>query len=240
MRTRGYEPGGAAAVLLPGSGSSADFVRRSFGPALPGWELITPEPVPGASVVASAGADLDAAVRRYGARLAGGVSLGAHIAARWAAGNAGAGRATVAGLLVALPAWVGAPGPVAAASAAAAAEVERLGPRAAAAQAATAGAPAWVAAELAAAWPRYGAELAATLRATAAAPGPTRDELRAIDVPVGLVAFRDDPMHPADAAEEWAALIPRCAVEWLRLDDPAADRSVLGRAAVRAWERAAP
>jgi pimeloyl-ACP methyl ester carboxylesterase len=235
VRTRGHEPGGPAAVLLPGSGSSADFVRRAFGPALPGWDLVTPEPVPGAAVVDAAWADVDTAVRRYGARLAGGVSLGAHVAARWAAAN----PATVAGLLIALPAWVGAPGPVAAASAVAAAEVERLGPAAAAARAARGGGPAWVAAELAAAWPRYGTELPATLRATAAAPGPTPAELRAIDVPVGIVAFRDDPMHPSGAAEHWAALLPHAAIEWLRLDDPAPDRAVIGQAAVRAWTRAA-
>jgi pimeloyl-ACP methyl ester carboxylesterase len=234
VRTRGHEPGGPAAVLLPGSGSSADFVRRAFGPALPGWGLVTPVPVPGAGVVEAAYAQLDAAVRRAGARLVGGVSLGAHIAARWAASN----PAALDGLLVALPAWVGAPGVVAAASGAAAAEVERLGAAGAAARAGRNGAPGWVAAELAAAWPRYGAELPATLRAAAASAGPTPEELRAIDVPVGLVAFRDDPMHPADAAQDWAALLPRCAVEWLDLEDPAADRSVLGRAAVRAWERA--
>jgi pimeloyl-ACP methyl ester carboxylesterase len=220
------------AVVLPGSASATDFVRRAFGAALAGagYELVAPEPRPGAGVVAAAAAALTA-VRP---RLAGGVSLGAHVAARWAAG-----QPRIEGLLLALPAWTGPPGTVAAASELAAAEVERLGPERAAAGARAAGGPAWVADELAAAWPRYGAELAATLRAAAAAPGPGIEELRRITVPVGLVAFRDDPMHPAGVAEEWAALLPCAAVEWLRLGDLAGDRAPLGHAAVRAWRRAA-
>ncbi len=230
---------GPIAVLLPGSGSSADFVQRAFGPALAaaGYRLVTPPPVPGGRVATAALADLDAAARGRAGVLVGGVSLGAHIAARWAAGAVAGPR--LAGLVLALPAWTGPPGPVAAASAVAAAAVERHGPAAALRVAAAAGGPRWIIDELAASWPGYGADLAGTLRATAVTPGPDPAQLRRIGVPVGLVGFRDDPMHPAGVTEEWAGLIPRCAVEWLRLADLADDRSLLGAAALRAWHRAA-
>jgi pimeloyl-ACP methyl ester carboxylesterase len=225
---------GATAVLLPGSGSTADFVRRAFGPALAGagYALVTPDPEPGAGVAAAA---LDA-LDRCPAELVGGVSLGAHLAVRWAAMQP---RGRTEGMLLALPAWTGAPGPIAAASAVAAAGVERHGTAGALRLAAAAGGEPWVIEELSAAWPTYGTELPATLRATSVEPGPTAEELRAVDVPVGLVGFRDDPMHPAPVVEEWAGLLACCAVEWLKLADLAADRSLLGTAALRALRRAA-
>jgi pimeloyl-ACP methyl ester carboxylesterase len=301
------------AVLLPGSGSTADFVHRAFDRPLAaaGYRLVAPEPQPGPGVVAAAAAALAGALRQHRVALVGGVSLGAHVATSWAAAAAGTGTrpgtgspvgssdrdssdrdsshrdsghrdsghrdsghrdsghrdagdraagdraagdrdagdraagdrdgsdgATVAGLLLTLPAWTGPPGAVAAAAAAAATAVQRYGRAGALQVAAAAGGERWVVDELAVAWPRYGADLAATLRATAAAPGPSRAELRRIDLPVGLVGFRDDPMHPAEVTEEWAGLLPRCAVEWLDLADLAADRSRLGAAALTAWRRA--
>jgi pimeloyl-ACP methyl ester carboxylesterase len=230
------DAGDPVAALLPGSGSSGDFIRRAFGPPLAaaGYRLVAPEPRPGADVVAAATAALAETVRRHRVRLVGGVSLGAHVAATWAA----AGAAGVDGLLLALPAWTGPPGPAAAAARVAASAVQRHGTAAALQVASAAGGTRWVVDELAAAWPRYGVDLADTLRAAAAAPGPDRDELRRISLPVGLVGFRDDPMHPAEVTEEWAGLLPRCAVEWLDLADLATDRSRLGAAALRAWHRA--
>jgi pimeloyl-ACP methyl ester carboxylesterase len=227
---------GPVAVLLPGAGSSADFVRRAFARPLTeaGCELVAVSPVPGPGVVEAGYAALDAAARAYGPRLtlAGGISLGAHIAARWAAATAAA-----PGLLLALPAWSGAPGPVAAATAAAADRVARLG-MGDAVRAAGAGPVRWVAAELAAAWPAYGAELVATLRAAAAAPGPSVAELRSVTAAAGVVCFADDPLHPAGVAEEWASLLPRGGLARLRLADLAGDRSVLGSAALRALKAA--
>ena len=205
-------------MVLPGAGSSADFVRRAF--LLPlraaGYALVAPQPVPGADLVPAAFRSLDAAAAEHGPRLrlVGGISLGAHTAARWTA----ACRADVDGVLLVLPAWTGAPGGVAAATAESAGLVERLG---------TAGA-------LAAAWPAYGDGLAPSLRAAAAAPGPTPAELSALGVPAGLVAFPDDPLHPAAVAHEWAAAIPRAAVRELPLAAPAADRSILGTTALAA------
>ena len=199
--------------------------------------------MPGADLVAASFRALDAAAAEYGPapvwRLAGrgGISAcGAHARAPRPrpADRAGAGglRARRRGLVLALPAWTGAPGAVAAATAASADLVERLGTAAALAAAGTA--VGWVAAELAAAWPAYGDGLAASLRAAAAAPGPTLAELAALPVPAGLVAFADDPLHPAAVAQEWAAAIPRAAVRELPLVAPAADRSVLAATALAA------
>lgn len=235
-------PGPQVAVVLAGAGSSAGFVTRAFGGPLAaaGYRLVAPPPVPGPDVVPAALAALDRARRTYGPRLAivGGVSLGAHLAVRWAAA-APAGDPPLDGLLLALPAWTGPPGPVASATASSAATVARLGV-AGALRRAAAGAVPWVSDELAAAWPGYGDLLAATLLAAAAAPGPDPAQLAAVGVPVGLAAFTDDPMHPVAVAETWAGLLPRAAVHRLRLADLAADRSPLGAAALAALAAAGP
>jgi len=238
MRQTWGKAGDPVAVVLPGSGSTADFVTRAFGQPLAaaGYALVTADPVAGSQVVAAALAGLAEAARRYPVRLAGGVSLGAQLAVRWAAGSPAAAR--LDGLLLALPAWSGPPGPVAAASAAAADEVEAHGV-AAALRRARHGGVGWVVDELAAAWPRYGAGLALTLRAAAGSAGPTAADLARIDVPVGLAAFVDDPLHPLAVAEQWAGALRRAAVERLHLADPGPDRTVLGAATLRALRRAA-
>jgi pimeloyl-ACP methyl ester carboxylesterase len=232
------------AVLLPGAGSSADFVRRAFAAPLreAGYALVAPPPVPGPDTVVAAFRALDAAAAEYGPRLrlVGGISLGAHIAARWTArwyalrptSCAAEGDVELDGVVLVLPAWTGAPGPVAAATAASADVVERLGTAGALAAAGTA--VGWVAAELTAAWPAYGDGLAASLRAAAAAPGPTLSELASLAVPAGLVACPDDPLHPAAVAREWTAALPHAALRELPLAAPATDRSVLGAAALAA------
>jgi hypothetical protein len=224
--------------VLPGAGSTADFVTRAFGPPLAGagYALVTGDPVAGPEVVARALAGLDEAVRRYRARLAGGVSLGAQVAVRWAAASPAA--ADLDGLLLALPAWSGPPGAVAAASAAAATEVEAHGAAGALRRAGGTGVR-WVLDELAAAWPGYGADLPATLRAAAGSSGPTPAGLARIGVPAGLAAFVDDPLHPLAVAEQWVSAFPRAALERLRLADPGSDRAVLGAATLRALQRAA-
>ena len=158
-------------MVLPGAGSSADFVRRAFLRPLraAGYGLVAPEPVSGADLVRASFRALDAAAAEYGPRLrlVGGVSLGAHTAARWTAAS-GLG---LDGVVLVLPAWTGTPGAVATATAASAELVDLLGTAGALAAAGTA--VGWVAAELAVAWPAYGDGLAASLRAAAVAPGPS-------------------------------------------------------------------
>lgn len=93
------------AVVLPGTGSDAHFVERAFaGPlAAAGVRTVAVDPDP-ARVVGSYLDALDRAAAE-GPVLAGGVSLGAAVALRWAAENSG----RTVGVLAALPAWTGSP-----------------------------------------------------------------------------------------------------------------------------------
>jgi pimeloyl-ACP methyl ester carboxylesterase len=222
------------AVVLPGSGSDEVFIRSVFAGALAGVgvELVAPAPRRGADVVTGYRAALDAAP---GPVVVGGISLGAHVAARWAAAAA-PGR--VAGLLLALPAWTGPPGAAPAALAARWTASRARSGGVAAAVAAAADAPAWLAAELGRAWAGYGAGLAPALAAAAAEPAPTAAELAGLDVPVGLAALVDDPVHPLAVAEGWHAALPRSALVTTTLAAFGADPATLGRAAVLAWLRA--
>ncbi|MGE3284595.1 MAG: alpha/beta hydrolase [Pseudonocardia sp.] len=263
---RAFPP--ATAVVLPGSGSDDDFVRRAFtGPlAALGIRLVAPAPLPGRAVVAGYREALDdaaaGATARGEALLAGGVSLGALVAARWAADRAGAagcpqppsgrspdagrrapghtcGRTAagpLAGLLLALPAWTGEPGdaPAALAARASAAQVRAAGVDGAV-RAARAGAPAWLADELARAWAGHGPGLADALDTAAAEPGPDGAALARIAVPAGVVAAVDDPVHPLAVADAWCAWLPWARLVTTRLDALGADPAVLGRAAVLGW-----
>lgn len=229
--------------MLPGAGSDEVFVRAAFDAPLRavGVRLIAPEPRRDAGVVDGLLAALDAALARAdGPLLVGGVSLGGHVAARWAA-RVDPGR--VAGLLLALPAWTGPhppEGPAAPAALAArltAAQVRRGGIGAALA-AARAGAPPWLVDELARAWAGYGPGLADALDAGASEPGPGPLELAALHLPVGLAAVTDDAVHPVAVARRWLDLLPAAVLHVAGLGAVGADPAVLGRATVLGWLQA--
>lgn len=223
------------AVLLPGTGSDDVFVRSVFATALQavGVRILTPAPRPGSDLVSAHLAALDEH-SADGPVIAGGVSLGAHLAAEWALANPG----RCAGLLLALPAWTGAPSeaPAVLAATASAGLVRSLG-LTRALDVSTADVPAWLAAELRRAWTGYGDGLADSLTA-AIRPAPTAGELTGLDVPTGVAGFLDDPVHPVEVAREWVAALPRAALCTTRLTVVGADPAALGRAAVLAWLRA--
>ncbi|HEV2088384.1 MAG TPA: hypothetical protein VGR21_08740, partial [Cryptosporangiaceae bacterium] len=226
------------AVLLPGTASTADLVHRMFSSPLAahGYALVTTDPPGCGGLVRRQLAALDDAVTRFAPRLVGGVSLGAHLAARWALSR-GPVR-SLDGLLLAMPAWTGPPGRVAAASGAAAEEVARHGLAATVARIEGAAAG-WVADEIAAAWLRYDeAELVAALHATAAAPAPTLADLARVDVPCGLAGLLDDPLHPAAVARRWARALPRAVLVETTLAAVGTDRSAVGHAALLGWHQA--
>jgi pimeloyl-ACP methyl ester carboxylesterase len=240
MWIRYGEVGAPAAVVLPGSGSTAEFVARAFAAPLAaaGHALVTADPPPsrpGVTDPAEAwGLALDALAGEPLA-LVGGVSLGAHAAARWAARRPGA----AGGLLLVMPAWTGPPDAVAAVSGATADEVDGLGVEAVLARlrdlATHTTEAAWVVDELHTAWRRRGrAALVAELHGVAASPGPDLGELRRIAVPCGVVALAGDPLHPASVAADRAARLPAAGL--VTVDHPAvaADRATLGSAALRA------
>jgi len=232
---------GVRAVLLPGSGSDERFVRNVFSAVLRAFGItpVTPVPRPGPGVVDGYRAALDAAAAEPGALLVGGISLGAHVATAWAVRHRAELGERLRGVLVALPAWTGAAdGAPAALAARATASLVRVGGVEAALAEAAAGAPAWLAAELRRAWPRYGAGLAPALEAAAAEPAPTASELARLDVPVGVAALTDDPVHPLPVARTWYAALPRAALDTETLAAFGADPGVVGRAAVLGWLRA--
>jgi pimeloyl-ACP methyl ester carboxylesterase len=241
MWIRHGKAGTPVAVVLPGSGSTAEFVGRAFaGPlAAAGHALVTadpPPPDPDAPDPAEAwGLALDALAAREPFALLGGVSLGAHAAARWASQRPGA----AGGLLLVLPAWTGPPDAVAAVSGATADEIDRLGvePLLARLRTLTTGEAraAWVVDELHTAWRSRGrAALVAELRGVAASRGPDRAELRRIAVRAGVVALAGDPLHPATVARDWVTALPAAGL--VTVDHPAvaADRAALGAAVLRA------
>ncbi|GGN21394.1 thioesterase [Lentzea pudingi] len=211
-------------LLLPGTASDEVFVRSVFTDPL-----------------SQVGAIVDAPrVRTLGERLAaldsawtghpivvGGVSLGAHVAARWAVRNPG----RCAGLVLALPAWTGAPddAPAALAAKASAEIVADQG-----IDAAIAGTTGWLHDELKRAWHGYGDLLAPHLEEASESAAPTLDELETLDVPTGIVGCTDDPVHPIEIARQWADAMPRAVLETITLD---AYPHALGRA-VQAWQRA--
>lgn len=225
------------AVILPGSGSDDHFVRSAFAGPLAALEmdLIVPPPPSGRDVIAAYREALDRAALGCEELIVGGISLGAHVAARWAAEP---GR-RLAGLLLALPAWTGPPGAAPAALAARLTATQvRSGGVAAALASAAAGAPPWLAAELARAWPRYGEGLASVLETAAAEPGPSIGELAGLNVPTGVAALVDDPVHPLEVARLWQELLPRSALVTARMATFGDDPETIGRAAVLAWLRA--
>jgi pimeloyl-ACP methyl ester carboxylesterase len=230
--------GPRTAVLLPGSGSDEVFVRAALAAPLRavGLTVHAPPVRPGSSVVAGYLDALERAAALGGPVLVGGISLGAQVAARWAAGRT---DGAVAGLLLALPAWTGAPGsaPAAVAAAVTADAVRRDG-LAATIDSTRAQTPSWLGDELARAWRRHGDGLADSLDTAAATPGPTGAELAGLRVPVAVVGLRDDPVHPLPVAREWAELAPRSALVSSTLTALGRDRCTLGRALALAWLRA--
>lgn len=233
-RSVGGRPG--AAVVLPGSGSDEVFVRAAFaGPlSAAGIRLIAPAPRRGADLVAGLLAALDDALDRAdGPLLVGGISLGAHVAARWAAG---ADPDRLAGILLALPAWTGPAGdaPAALAARSTAAQLRRDGLGATVAGV-RAGAPRWLADELARAWTDHGPGLADALDAAAGSPGPDPVQLRGLGPPTGVAALLGDAVHPVAVARTWHGLLPRAALRVVGLDAFGCDPAALGRAAVDGW-----
>lgn len=244
------DPAWPAALLGHGAGSSPSFVVKTFGPALhaAGIRLITwhhrghgassPVRDPAQAGSERYAEDVGALLAASGARFAGGISLGAHATARWAM-TCPRDAAALSGLLLAAPGWVGPPDAVAAANATQADELAAIGVAAAVARVRE-GAPPWLADEVAEWWPAHDVDsLVTVLRALATTDGPRETELAAVTVPCGIAGLQDDPLHPVEVARRWAAALPVAQIDEVPLATLAGDRGALGRAALRAWERAA-
>lgn len=228
---------GVTAVLLPGTGSDDDYVRRAFARPLQqvGAVLVTHRPQP-ESLVEGYLAALDAAADRSGPIIAGGVSIGAAVAVAWALRNPG----RVVGVLAALPAWTGAPDAAPASHAArySAEQLRQDGLAAVVAQM-RASSPAWLGDELTRSWTAQWPLLPDALEQAAAYVAPTRAELAALTVPMGVTAAADDAVHPLQTASEWVAAAPRAALCTVTLDQIGAGPAALGAACLTALMTAA-
>jgi pimeloyl-ACP methyl ester carboxylesterase len=168
----------------------------------------------------------------------GGVSVGAHAVARWAAHDERA--AELEGLLLVMPAWTGTDSGTAAITEASAKALRREGVHAELLRMSLDRSLQhdWVMSELSRAWPRQADTLAAALLRTARSRGPYISELAQLNQPVGIVALADDVLHPESVAERWHHYLRRSAVVQVARHAPAKDRSVIGVAAVQALQLA--
>ncbi len=222
---------GVTAVLLPGTGSDDDYVRRAFAGPLRqvGALLAAPPPRPDRLIDGYVAALEDAA--RGGPIAVGGVSIGAAVAIRWALAHPGR---TVA-VLAALPAWSGAPGEAPAALAArySASRLRADGLAATTAQMRETSPP-WLADELTRSWHAQWPSLPDAMDEAAAYVAPGRTELARLSAPLGVAAAVDDTIHPMQVAVDWVAAAPRAALRTVTLDEMGAKPEALGAACLAA------
>lgn len=228
----------AVLVAMPGAGFDGAYAARAFGPAAAalGVPVVAADPDP--ADWASGFDRVLSAAARTGPVLAGGISIGACAAVRWAATH----PARCVGVWAALPPWSGPPAdaPAAAAARFTAQTVEAVGLDAAIEQM-RASSPPWLAAELDRSWRSIagaspdGAALATLLRAVADHVAPTPALLAALRVPIAVTVADDDPVHPAAVGAQWAAAAGRAALAHTRLDAIGADAGELGRRCAQGW-----
>lgn len=241
------DPSRPALVLGHGVGSSSRFLRDAFTPAVEGvgYRLVTydlrghgrssPLPDPAAHTFDRYVHDLAAVVRSTGAKVVGGVSLGGHAAVGLAAAGV-----SLDGVVACLPAWTGRAVPGEGPHAAVADQARHLGVEVMLGRLADDHSVLpWLKDLLIRDWRTHDPDsLAAALIALDGAQAPTAVELRSLAVPLGLVAWPDDPGHPISTARAWAAWVPCSALEEVTLAGVGADPTSLGRAALTALQRA--
>ncbi|QBJ98271.1 alpha/beta hydrolase [Rhodococcus sp. ABRD24] len=225
----------SVAVVLPGTGSDADFADRAFNAPLAqvGVQTIAVEPDP-RRVVDSYREAMERAARTHGRILVGGVSIGAAVALSWAAENPD----RVGAVMAALPPWTGSPrdAPAAASARFTATQLRAHGLDAVTSDM-TASSPAWLADELSRSWRSQWPDLPAALDEAAGYHALDEAALARIRTPVGIAAAVDDAVHPITVAEQWAAMLPNAELSTLELREIGADPGVLGRACLAALDR---
>jgi pimeloyl-ACP methyl ester carboxylesterase len=222
---------GVTVVMLPGTGSDDDYITRAFAGPLgdAGARTLAPPPQPNRLIEGYRRALDDAA--RHGPIAVGGVSIGAAVAAAWALRH----PEHAVAVLAALPAWTGPPGDAPAAMAArhSARQLRRDGLEATTAQM-RASSPAWLADELTRSWRTQWPELPDAMEEAATYVAPARTQLQRLAVPMGVAAATDDPIHPLEIGQEWAAAAPHAALRTVTLDQIGADPAALGAACLAA------
>jgi pimeloyl-ACP methyl ester carboxylesterase len=222
---------GVTTVLLPGTGSDDDYVRRAFSGPLreAGALLIAQPPRPDRLIVGYLSALDDAA--REGPIGVGGVSIGAAVGVAWALAHADRAIA----VLAALPAWAGAPGAAPAALAArhSASQLRADGLAATTTQM-RASSPPWLADELARSWRAQWPQLPDAMEEAAAYVAPSCADLTGLAAPLAVAAAVDDPIHPLQVAVDWVAAAPRAALRTVTLEQIGTNPAALGAACLAA------
>ena len=222
---------GVVTVLLPGTGSDDDYLRRVFaGPLQDADAVLVAVPPRADDLIRGYRQALDEAALS-GPIAVGGVSIGAVVAARWALAN----PERVVAVLAVLPPWTGAPdtAPAALSARHTAAQLRRDG-LGATTDAMRSSSPPWLAEELTRSWGRQWPALPDAMDEAAAYPGPSTAELNQLAAPLGVVAASDDPIHPLEVAREWVSAAPRAALRTVRLEQFGPNPTVLGAAGLAA------
>jgi pimeloyl-ACP methyl ester carboxylesterase len=222
---------GVVTVLLPGTGSDEDYLRRAFAGPL-GQE---------GAVLVAVSPRADDLIRGYrraldeaaltGPIVVGGVSIGAVVAIRWALDHPD----HVVAVLAVLPPWTGAPdsAPAALSARHTAAQLRRDG-LATTTVAMRASSPPWLADELTRSWDRQWPGLPDAMDEAAAYPGPSTADLSRLAAPMGVVGASDDLIHPMEVAGEWVSSAARAALRTVTLEQFGPDPTMLGAAGVAA------
>lgn len=219
--------------MLAGTGSDDEYVTRAFAGPLRdvGARILAPRPQPD-RLIDGYRAELDDAARG-GPIAVGGISIGAAVAVAWALQHPGSAVA----VLVALPAWTGAPdsSPAALAARYSARQLRDEGLAATTAQM-RASSPPWLAEELTRSWRNQWPQLPDAMEEAAGFVAPTHAELQRLTAPMGVAAASDDAIHPLDVGAQWAAAAPHAALRTLTLDQLGADPAALGAACLAALD----
>lgn len=225
-------------IVMPGTGSDADFAARVFGPAAASLSARLVALEPGPDLVGGYQRRLDELVATGEDFFVGGVSIGAAIAAAWTIRSPSARRCH--GVLAALPPWSGEVGDsLAALSARITADaIERDGLEPTITHM-SATSPAWLAAELSRSWRSLADRgLVEQLRAAASYTAPTESEMAGLPVPLGVAAAPDDPLHPIDVGRTWTRAVAHGALREVALTEFGPAEHRLGDACLAAWRDA--
>ena len=224
---------GVVTVLMAGTGSDDDYLRRAFaGPLQQAGAVLVAVPPQPADLLRGYSEAVESAAAG-GPIAIGGVSLGAAFGAAWAVANP---TRTVA-VLAALPPWTGAPGdaPAAAAARHTAAMLRRDGLEPVIA-AMRAGSPGWLADELDRSWRAQWPGLPDAMDAAAGFAAPDTAALSRLPVPLGVAGSPDDAVHPLAVAEHWARTAPRGALRTVTFKEFGPHPEALGAACLAALQ----
>ena len=232
-------------IALPGTGFDAQFSRRAFSllAAELSARLVAVDPRPGhllEGFLGDVNGVLEEALQTGERVVIVGTSIGAIAACRIALQETrrenalAAGSSPLAAVVALMAPWTGEgfhTAPAALSAAATAASLDELGIAKVRATM-VASSPHWLSALQDPCWERYGDELAVLMREVAATPSLSLAEFTRIRIPVGVVCVDDDPLHPANVGQEWAAALRNSATAHICLSDIEKDVAIFSRASL--------